>query len=1065
MALAFVGESANPAATLSGTSATTQTCTRTVTAGNALIAFCMGIGTATTVTFSDGVNTWTTDTTLTPLGGGFQCLATGHALNVAGGSTTVTATWNASVHHSFVILVEVSGAKTASALEGKGGQFQNPGGTGTDALTSGNPSPAPTTTANTFVCGFTCNFNNNVAPTGVGTGFTQTGAVKYTSSMGGVQGEYKIVSATGTYPATFTCTTTSDNWSTFVVILAEAAAASQVPPPPQPGPRVAAAESWLASDVQATRIRFTAPKIDAPVPINPNVTTDRIAADAWEREFGPSLIRRPIVVQPKIDSPPLIQPLSTADRAAADSWTPEEVRPGRKQPLTGAVAPAGPPTIGAPNTARAAADTWPLDYGAARRPTWTDGAHDPPPPLASRAGAPAATWQPDEQSRPRASAAPQAPATVQPPRARSQVAPAQTWEALEAPPSGRARFTPPLIDQPAPRVPLARAAADSWVPAEDARPKPVQAPQAGQQVDNPAPRGTLATLRSAIESWASEYVAAIRRPTTVQRVFPVPVAGLKLWLRADLGVTLSGSNAVAWADQSGFGNDVVNVGTVPFVASSINGKPGLTCSASSGFQNTTSSPIAAGAPRTIFIVAKASSEFGGILYCNYSGAVGAKTQELWMMGATGSAPGFVYGGRGGATGEVDLTSVPVIARPLITRLSTTGGAGATPSVSLNGAAQSVSVAAAMQIETGAAGFGVGIRPYSTGSFGWPGDICEVLVFDSVLSPSDEVLVYGYLLAEYAINQVSLLSFAARLAAAMTWVLEDAPLRRTNVTAGQVDQPVPLPWTSTSDRVAFETWAAAEPQRSASRVPQAAPAQPPGPAVTSARVAGETWQGESPAARRAPVVVPGSVDAPPQRGALTTAGAALEGWAAEVGAVLRRVASVPGSVDQPTPRSSQTTRRAGDTWEPEAQWPRGAQRGAPQATVQPPRPRQSHAAAETWAPEATGPARRPPVTSGRVDQPQPWGGGRIARAIAHATWEVIDREKPFRALQSLTRLAMASVAHLRQRASVLVNPTGTRVVPVEDGPSTATANSSRSRAGVTTGRTSVVISNGRPTKPE
>lgn len=939
MGLAFVGESANPAATLSGTSATTQTCTRTVTAGNALIAFCMGIGTATTVTFSDGTNTWTTDTTLTPLGGGFQCIATGHALNVAGGSTTVTATWNASVHHSFVILVEVSGAKTASALEGKGGQFQNPGGTGTDALTSGNPSPAPTTTANTFVCGFICNFNNNVAPTGVGTGFTQTGAVKYTASMGGVQGEYKIVSATGTYPATFTCTTTSDNWSTFVVILAEAAAASQVPPPPQPGPRVAAAESWLASDVQVTRRRFTAPKIDAPGPINPNVTTDRIAADAWEREFGPSLIRRPVVVQPKIDNPPVlpwtstadrialdswpfdygavrrpvvgqpkidspppILPLSVADRLAAESWTPDDPRIGRRQSVVSGPAPSSPPTVGPPNTARAAMDTWPVDYGATRRQTWTDGAHDPPPPrsapplsaaatwvpdevvprpgprtiqsvdapprrgpiatawaaveswvvefvafrrqaatdgahdapppLVPRAAAPAATWQPEDQVRPRAAAAPQAPATVQQPTGRSQVVPAQTWEALEAPPSGRARFTPPLIDQPAPRVPFARAAADSWAPADDARLKAAQAPQ-GQQVDNPAPRGALASIRAALDTWLADAGAARRTNVTAGQVDQPP--------------SFSPTGTLRTANES------------------------------------------------------------------------------WTPPDTRLPPRY--------------------------------------------------------------------QPQLPPPTNQPTPIGNVNSIRALLD---------------------------------SWLMEFGWTRRPLFTAGQVDQPAPLPWTSTSDRVAFETWAAAEPQRSAARAPQVGPAQPPGPPATSARVAGETWQAEAPAARRAPVVAPASVDAP---------------------------------------RSSQTPRRAGDTWEPEAQWPRGAQRGAPQATVQPPRARQSDAAAESWALPESGPARRPPVTPGRIDQPQPWGGGRIARAIAHATWEAVDREKPFRALQLLTRLALASVAHLRQRASVLVNPTGTRVVPVEDGPSTAAANSSRSRAGVTTGRTSVVISNGRPTKPE
>ena len=38
---------------------------------------------------------------------------------------------------------------------------------------------------------------------------------------------------------------------------------------------------------------------------------------------------------------------------------------------------------------------------------------------------------------------------------------------------------------------------------------------------------------------------------------PVPTAGLQLWLKADAGVTLNGSNVSKWADQSGKGNDAI----------------------------------------------------------------------------------------------------------------------------------------------------------------------------------------------------------------------------------------------------------------------------------------------------------------------------------------------------------------------------------------------------------------------------------------------------------------------------------------------------------------------------
>ena len=57
---------------------------------------------------------------------------------------------------------------------------------------------------------------------------------------------------------------------------------------------------------------------------------------------------------------------------------------------------------------------------------------------------------------------------------------------------------------------------------------------------------------------------------------PVPTAGLQLWLKADAGVTLKGSTVSKWADQSGNGNDAIQLDSARqplFVKDGLSGKP------------------------------------------------------------------------------------------------------------------------------------------------------------------------------------------------------------------------------------------------------------------------------------------------------------------------------------------------------------------------------------------------------------------------------------------------------------------------------------------------------------
>ena len=57
---------------------------------------------------------------------------------------------------------------------------------------------------------------------------------------------------------------------------------------------------------------------------------------------------------------------------------------------------------------------------------------------------------------------------------------------------------------------------------------------------------------------------------------PIPSSGLSLWLKADAGVTTSGSNVTAWADQSGNGKNATGANTLPTLQSNaINGYPAI----------------------------------------------------------------------------------------------------------------------------------------------------------------------------------------------------------------------------------------------------------------------------------------------------------------------------------------------------------------------------------------------------------------------------------------------------------------------------------------------------------
>jgi hypothetical protein len=102
--------------------------------------------------------------------------------------------------------------------------------------------------------------------------------------------------------------------------------------------------------------------------------------------------------------------------------------------------------------------------------------------------------------------------------------------------------------------------------------------------------------------------------TATSKLLPSGISGLSLWLRADSGVTLSGSNVTAWADQSGNGNnaDVENSGEEPtFVSSFSNSKPAIQFNGTSQLLNIGGSDSLDFLNTSIFIVLKRTGDGTG----------------------------------------------------------------------------------------------------------------------------------------------------------------------------------------------------------------------------------------------------------------------------------------------------------------------------------------------------------------------------------------------------------------------------------------------------------------------
>ncbi len=237
--------------------------------------------------------------------------------------------------------------------------------------------------------------------------------------------------------------------------------------------------------------------------------------------------------------------------------------------------------------------------------------------------------------------------------------------------------------------------------------------------------------------------------TTVSPSGGPPTTGLKLWLKADVGVTLSGSNVTGWADQSGNGNNVVTATTSPtFVASSINGIPGISFGTGStsteGLVNTSTNLLTAGSARSVIaVVAPTNVVANAVLTFRLNG-----TQWASCLGVN-SHPNIVWSD----TAVVDISTTTAAlssTSPLLAEWYGTSNPSGTLTHDQNGTARSVVSSTMGNAESGTTGFAIGYQPGVTGR-SFVGAISEIFVYDHILSAGDIATLRGYVNTRYAMS--------------------------------------------------------------------------------------------------------------------------------------------------------------------------------------------------------------------------------------------------------------------------------------------------------------------------
>jgi hypothetical protein len=227
---------------------------------------------------------------------------------------------------------------------------------------------------------------------------------------------------------------------------------------------------------------------------------------------------------------------------------------------------------------------------------------------------------------------------------------------------------------------------------------------------------------------------------------PADISGLSLWLKADAGVTLSGSDVTAWADQSGNGNNASSEeGTRPtLVSNTLNSKPVLRFDGTGQKMDLTSS--IGGTAYSIFIVCKNNDNENGSMFFwstdnNFGKYIASITSETYNASARNKFI-LAQNDAGGGEGEsiIAWSSTAVNNNYFIGTAMQNGGGKAYSNGS--GGADSLGTFSASNTFNLIGGYGFGYE--------LDGDVAEIISYNRAVNSTERQQVEAYLNTKYAI---------------------------------------------------------------------------------------------------------------------------------------------------------------------------------------------------------------------------------------------------------------------------------------------------------------------------
>jgi hypothetical protein len=223
---------------------------------------------------------------------------------------------------------------------------------------------------------------------------------------------------------------------------------------------------------------------------------------------------------------------------------------------------------------------------------------------------------------------------------------------------------------------------------------------------------------------------------------PTDLAGCKLWLRADMGVTLSGANVTSWADQSPSGYVMTPPSTAPTKTSSyspLGNQPAIVFAGGDGLLCTSGNPVAGASPRTLFVVYATTGS--NTIFCLRTSTLKA---DYWT--GTSGYGGIIYTDGVNNANNAQITPDDTTTGKIAEWAS--AGPGQLLTYKRTGVPAVVSQTAGSNTETGGTGFSLGVAGAGYGPF--VGKIAEVALFDTQLSPPDATAVRTYMQTRYVL---------------------------------------------------------------------------------------------------------------------------------------------------------------------------------------------------------------------------------------------------------------------------------------------------------------------------